>query len=397
VEVPIDVGNAQVDPEVVDNYRPVRIAKAQANPDDVLRAAKALLDARRPVIQAGQGVLYADGTEELVELAELVQAPVYSTLAGKSAFPERHPLSLGSAEAAMDDAAFHFLKNADLVFAVGSSLSKHNMCANIPGRKVIIHNTADSIDHNKAYYADHPLLGDAKLVLRQFIAACRELLGGKPRDGAEVRGQIGRLRSAWLERWSAKTTSKETPINPYRVITDFMAAVDPDTAIVTHDSGSPRYQLCPTYRAGGPRSYIGWGKSHQLGTGLGLIMGAKLAAPDKFCVNFMGDAAFGMTGLDFETAVRSDIPILTVVLNNSSMAVETRHMKTSHDLFRTRDLRGNYADIAKAMGGWSERVSDPGAIKDAINRARKATDSGRAALLEFVTCEEHTVSHLHEL
>lgn len=169
------------------------------------------------------------------------------------------------------------------------------------------------------------------------------------------------------------------------------------STIVTHDSGSPRYQMCPTYRAGGPRSYIGWGKSHQLGTGLGLIMGAKLAAPEKFCVNFMGDAAFGMTGLDFETAVRADIPILTIVLNNSSMAVETRHMKTSHELFRTRDLRGNYADIAKAMGGWSEQVTDPGEIKNAIGRARKATESGRAALLEFVTAEEHTVSHMHQL
>jgi thiamine pyrophosphate-dependent acetolactate synthase large subunit-like protein len=397
VEIPADVGNAQVDPSVVENYRPVNIARAQANPDDVMAAAKALLAAKCPVIQAGQGVLYGSATQELVELAELVQIPVYSTLAGKSAFPERHALALGSAEAAMNGAAFHFLKEADLVFAVGSSLSKHNMCANIPGRKVIIHNTADSIDHNKSYYADFPLLGDAKLVLRQFIEACRELLKGKARDGAAVRSEIAKLRAEWLSHWAPKTTSKDTPINPYRVIADFMQVVDPDTAIVTHDSGSPRYQMCPTYRAGGPRSYIGWGKSHQLGTGLGLIIGAKLAAPDKFCVNFMGDAAFGMTGLDFETAVRSDIPILTVVLNNSSMAVETKHMQTSHDLFRTRDLRGNYADIAKAMGGWSERVSDPEQIKDALGRARKATDSGRAALLEFVTAEENTVSHLHDL
>ena len=397
VEVPVDVGNAEVDPSVVDNYRPVKIAKAQGHPDDVLNAAKALVAAKRPVIQAGQGILYADATRELVELAELLQIPVYSTLAGKSAFPERHALALGSAEAAMNGAAFHFLKEADLVFAVGSSLSKHNMCANIPGRKVIIHNTADSIDHNKAYYADHPILGDAKLVLRQFIEACRDLLNGKPRDGTAVRAEIAQKRAAWLERWSPKMKSNDAPINPYRVITDFMEVVDPDTAIVTHDSGSPRYQMCPTYRAGGPRSYIGWGKSHQLGTGLGLIIGAKLAEPDKFCVNFMGDAAFGMTGLDFETAVRSGIPILTVVLNNSSMAVETRHMKTSHDLFRTRDLRGNYSDMAKAMGGWSERVENPGDIKAAFGRARKATEDGRAAFLEFVTAEEHTVSHLHEL
>ena len=397
VEVPVDVGNAEVDPSVVESYRPVKVAKAQANPEDVLSAAKALLAARMPVIQAGQGVLYADATKELVELAELVQVPVYSTLVGKSAFPERHALALGSAEAAMNGAAFHFLKNADLVFAVGSSLSKHNMCANIPGGKVIIHNTADSIDHNKSYYADHPVLGDAKLVLRQFIEACKDLLKGKPRDGKAVQGKIAELRASWVEKWSLKTQSDETPINPYRVIADFQEVVDPHDAIVTHDSGSPRYQMCPTYRAGGPRSYIGWGKSHQLGTGLGLIMGAKLAAPDKFCVNFMGDAAFGMTGLDFETAVRADIPILTVVLNNSSMAVETKHMKTSHDMFRTRDLRGNYADIAKAMGGWSEQVTNPGDIKAAITRARKATDSGRAALLEFITSEEHTVSHQHEL
>jgi len=397
VEVPVDVGNAEVDPSVVDNYRPVKIAKAQGNPDDVSNAAKALVTAKRPVIQAGQGVLYADATNELVELAELLQIPVYSTLAGKSAFPERHALALGSAEAAMNGAAFHFLKEADLVFAVGSSLSRHNMCANIPGRKVIIHNTADSIDHNKAYYADHPILGDAKLVLRQFIEACRDLLNGRPRDGTAVRAEIAQKRAAWLEQWSPKMKSNDAPINPYRVITDFMEVVDPDTAIVTHDSGSPRYQMCPTYRAGGPRSYIGWGKSHQLGTGLGLIMGAKLAAPDKFCVNFMGDAAFGMTGLDFETAVRSGIPILTVVLNNSSMAVETRHMKTSHDLFRTRDLRGNYSDMARAMGGWSERVENPGDIKAAFGRAREATEDGRAAFLEFVTAEEHTVSHLHEL
>ena len=82
------------------------------------------------------------------------------------------------------------------------------------------------------------------------------------------------------------------------------------------------------------RGYIGWGKSHQLGTGLGLAIGAKVAAPDKFCVNFMGDAAFGMTGLDSETAVRCGIPITTIVLNNSTMAIETHAMALSHERYR---------------------------------------------------------------
>jgi thiamine pyrophosphate-dependent acetolactate synthase large subunit-like protein len=147
------------------------------------------------------------------------------------------------------------------------------------------------------------------------------------------------------------------------------------------------------YRAVPPRSYLGWGKSHALGTGLGLAIGAKLAAPDKLCVNFMGDAAFGMTGLDFETAVRAGIPILTVVLNNSAMAIEIPHLVVSHEKYRTRDIGGRYADMALAMGGWAERVERPEEISGAFARARKATESGQAALLEFVTSQETAFSH----
>src|SRR3989442_3885646 len=111
----------------------------------------------------------------------------------------------------------------------------------------------------------------------------------------------------------------------------------------------------PSNRPTPARGYRGWGKSHALGTGLGLIMGAKLAAPDKFCVNFMGDAAFGMTGLDFETAVRCGIPITTIVLNNSTMAIETHAMALSHERYRARDLGGNYANIGRDLGGRCER------------------------------------------
>ena len=118
-----------------------------------------------------------------------------------------------------------------------------------------------------------------------------------------------------------------------------------------------------------------------------------MASPEKFVVNFMGDAAFGMTGLDFETAVRSNIPILTVVLNNSTMAIETSHMAASHEMYRTRDLGGDYSEMAKAMGGWSEKVSDPNDINNAFRRAKEATENGNAALLEFITSEEQDFSY----
>ena len=102
--------------------------------------------------------------------------------------------------------------------------------------------------------------------------------------------------------------------------------VDRENTIITHDSGSPREQLVPFWECVAPRTYMGWGKSTQLGYGLGIIMGAKLAEPDKLCINVMGDAAIGMVGMDIETAARHRIGILTVVFNNGAMAIERGSM-----------------------------------------------------------------------
>jgi acetolactate synthase-1/2/3 large subunit len=392
VEIPADLVNDEVPDASIAAYKPVKMAAAGANVREVDAAARALREARRPVILAGQGVLYALAWDDLLELAELLDAPVMVTLEGKSAFPEDHPLALGTGGPVVTGPIFSFLRGADVLLAVGTSLTRHGMATGIPGGKTLIHATNDERDLHKSYPADYPLLGDARLVLRQFVEALKAQGGRRPsRDG--VRDELARVRTGWLGEWSPVLESDETPINPYRVITEFMRAVDPREAIVTHDSGSPRDQLLPFYRAVPPRSYLGWGKSHALGTGLGLTIGAKLAAPEKFCVNFMGDAAFGMTGLDFETAVRCEIPILTVVLNNSSMAIETGHLVISHDKYRTRDIGGRYADLAHAMGGWAERVERPEEIAGAFARARKATEGGQAALLEFITSQETRFSH----
>ncbi|HAL47099.1 MAG: hypothetical protein CL694_10620 [Chloroflexi bacterium] len=393
VEIPTDVAGQEVSNSLVEGYRPVKATVAGANPRDVAEAAKALVQAKAPVIYAGQGVLYGEATDELVRLAELLQVPVVTSMAGKSAFPEMHPLALGSASGVMNRAAYHFLRDADLVFAIGSSLTKHSMTTPIPEDKTFIQATEDPIDIGKNYDIDFPLIGDARLILEQFIDACTDLGGGPSGADGSTADTIATLREQWLAEWTAKLTSGETPITPYRVIGEFMSVVDPNDAIVTHDSGSPRDQLMPFYRSGGPRTYLGWGKSHGLGTGLGLNIGAKLAAPDKFVVNFMGDAAFGMTGLDFETAARNNIPILTVVFNNSTMAITAGAMATSHELYSTRDIGGNYADMARAMGGWSEKVEDPSDVAAAIQRARAATEDGKASLLEFITSEESDFSH----
>ncbi len=392
VEIPVDTVGVDVDVDPAE-YRPVRITRSAGDERDIDEAAQMLLDASCPMILAGQGVFYAEATEELRRLAELLQAPVMTTFDGKSAFPEDHALSLGPGGGTFTGHGRHFLHQSDLVLGVGCSFTRHGIATPVlPPRKKIIHATNDTRDLHKAFAADLGILGDAKLVLGQLIEAVRDRLGGKVRSesvGQEVAGK----REEWLARWQAKLHSNEHPINPYRVISEFMRVVDPADAIVTHDSGSPREQLNPFYRATRPRSYLGWGKSHQLGTGLGLVIGAKVAAPEKFCVNFMGDAAFGMTGLDFETAARCGIPITTIVLNNSTMAIETHAMQLSHERHKARDLGGNYANIARDLGGWSERVEDPSQIGDAILRARRQNDEGKAALLEFVTSQEQGFSH----
>jgi len=393
VEVPRDIVTLDAGDEAA-SYRLLRPSISAPNDQDVDAAAKRLIAASCPMILAGQGVLYAEASAELVQLADLLQAPVMTTVDGKSAFPEHHPLSLGSGGNTFSGPGRHFLHTkADLIFGIGCGFTKHPLSTPaLPNNIAIIHATNDPRDLHKSYQTEVALLGDAKLTLISLIAAVKDRLGSQLPNRSPAT-QIAAEREAWLARWIGKLHSPETPMTPYRVMAEFVRVIDPADAIVTHDSGSPRDQLLPFYRATRPRGYLGWGKSHQLGTGLGLIIGAKVAAPDKFCVNFMGDAAFGMTGLDFETAVRAGIPSLTIVLNNSTMAIEIPHMQLSHDRHKSRDLGGNYANLAKDLGGWSERVSDPAAVSNSILRAKRATEDGHTALLEFITSAETAFSH----
>jgi acetolactate synthase-1/2/3 large subunit len=164
--------------------------------------------------------------------------------------------------------------------------------------------------------------------------------------------------------------------------------VDRANTIITHDAGSPRDQLSPFWEAVAPLTYIGWGKTTQLGYGLGLAMGAKLAAPQKLCINVWGDAAIGFTGMDFETAVRERIPILSILLNNFSMAVELPVMQVATQKYRSTDISGNYAEMARAFGAYGERVTQPAEIIPAIQRAIRKTQDGVPVLLEFLTAKE---------
>ena len=114
--------------------------------------------------------------------------------------------------------------------------------------------------------------------------------------------------------------------------------------------------------------------------------------PDKLCVNVWGDAAIGFTGMDFETAARERIPILSVLLNNFSMAIELKVMPVSTEKYRSTDISGNYADLARSLGCYGERVADVGEIVPAIKRGIEQTEQGHPVLLEFITSKEVAIS-----
>jgi acetolactate synthase-1/2/3 large subunit len=389
VEIPTDLMNAELSGPL--EYRPVQPSRYGPDPEQVQAVAAALLSAARPVIYAGQGVHYARAWTELAELAELLNAPVATTLDGKSAFPENHPLYLGCANRSQPKAVMDFLRGSDLIFGIGCSFSTTSFGIPMPKGIPLVHATLDPADLYKDVIPTWTLAGDAKLTLRALLAELRRQAPDRPRP-SDLPTAIARAKAGWLEEWMPKLTSDETPLSPYRVIWELMHAVDVPNTIITHDAGSPRDQLAPFWEATAPLSYIGWGKTTQLGYGLGLAMGAKLLHPDKLCVNVWGDAAIGFTGMDFETAVRERIPVLSILLNNFSMAIELAVMQVSTAKYRSTDISGNYAAMARAFGGYGERITTPDQIAPAICRGIEQTRQGVPALLEFITAKETTIS-----
>jgi thiamine pyrophosphate-dependent acetolactate synthase large subunit-like protein len=390
IEVPVDVFGEDV-PDTW-QYTPSFKSRSAPDPASIAEVAEVLARAAKPVIYAGQGVHYAKAWGELKELAEDWNIPVTTSIEGKSAFPENHPLSLGSGGRANPRAVKTFLAESDVIFGIGCSFALTAFGVAMPPKKTVIHATLDPMDLNKDVPAQYGLIGDAKLTL----SALREAMAGLDKGQAEARADVGQriagLREAWLAEWMPKLTMNTVPINPYRVLWELNRMVDKAKTIITHDAGSPRDQTTPFWESIVPLTYIGWGKTTQLGYGLGLAMGAKLAKPDHLCINVWGDAAIGFTGMDFETAARERIPILSILFNNFSMAIEIPIMPVSQRKYGATDISGNYADMAKAFGGYGERVTDPNKVVEALSRGISATERGQPALLEFITDKEIKIS-----
>ncbi len=383
VELTADVCARDV-PEKTPVYHSPGQVQSQPSADDIADAVKALRGASKPVIWAGQGVLMAGASQQLTELAELTGMPVFCTMPGKSAMDERHPLCLGAGSGLTTKAAAKWLSECDLVLALGASLTRTFYAQRIRANtKVIIHNTDNPEKLNKEENVDVGLLGDTRLTINALIEALKMDLGENTllqRD--KVEADIAAVKQEWLTEWRPLLQSDEEPINTYRVIHEINENLDLENSIVTHDAGAPRDSIVPFHVATAPHSYVGWGKTTHLGFGIPLMIGAKMAHPDKFCLNLMGDGAFGMSGTDIETAARSGFAITTVLLNNGGMATYPGGFPTAREQFGVSHMQGDYAKIAEGMGAVGITVRKVAEMGPALKEAQRLNGEGTTVLID---------------
>lgn len=387
VELTSDVCSQEV-PEARQTYASPKLMRQMPQRELIKEAASALIGANKPLIWAGAGVLFSDATAELRALAELTATPIFCTMPGKSAIDERHPLSLGAGSGATTLAAHEWLQNSDVLLALGSSLTRTPYGQAIPSGKLIIHNTVNADDINKDKSADIGLVGDTRLTIQALIDEIKAQTGANGfGDRAKVEAEIASVKSRWMDEWRPVLTSDEEPIPYYRVIHEINENLDLENSIVTHDAGAPRDTIVPFHIATAPHSYIGWGKTTHLGFGIPLMIGAKMAEPKKFCLNLMGDGAFGMSGTDIETAVRSGAAITTVLLNNSAMATYSGPTRgtigeEARTVYGVSTMQGDYAKIAEGMGAVGITVRRAAEIAPALQEAQRLNAEGKTVLID---------------
>jgi acetolactate synthase-1/2/3 large subunit len=379
------------------HYAPVgRPRPLTADPADIEKAVQLLAEAERPYVYAGAGVLTSRATGELRTLAELLTLPVATTLNAKGAFPETHPLSLGLggfAEATYSTLqANRTVADADVVLTIGAGFKRDAVKGPMPGGIKLIQVDIDPNELNSKAQADVAILGDAKAVLQQLVDAARESLPKErfePR--ADVIGRVDSLTRRWWEICDPMLKSDETPVNPFRVTWELSQLVDHDQTIVLHDAGGTRGYVCQHYQATVPGSFIGYGVQSSMGWTLGAAMGAKVAAPDKLVVAFVGDEAFCETAMDIETSVTCGAPILVVLLNNR--ADNLHHLEAMSGKAGFNPTLGplrwaggkNLSEVARALGAKATRVEDPARLRSALQGGIRGVSEGHTTVVEVVT------------
>ena len=378
--------------ETIDPYKPVKGWKSAPDPADVTTAIDLLLEAKNPLIYAGEGVIYAGASEELKAFAELVNTPVITTLKAKGAFPENHPLFVG----VRGDHTINYLAKSDVILSVGSSLSPGRFSHGIPdaANKTIIQCNLDELHINKIYPMAHAVIGDARFTLQALTKEVSARTSGAGRPAGNVVSEVKAERDSGLAKYREAMASNDTPINPYRVYGDMMKVLDPYNSFVTHESGNTRDQLSTIYDTLVPRGFLGWGNISTLGFSLAATVAAKIASPEKQVIAVTGEAGLGYMLGNLEVPVRRKLGITIVHISNGGFAgYGPGFWGEGHDPYTHVVLGPDDVDMSKLiaeLGLYTERVSEPSEIIPALERALAANESGQPSYIEFI-CSQYPV------
>ena len=380
LDIPQDVLEAKLDESEVPPFPWSRTrARPQGDPDLVAEAVEALHDAQRPIIIAGSGVVWSGAAEQLRGLAELIQAPVLLNQMGRGCLPEDHPLCFGPYRVGARD--------ADVILVVGSRinfwLNKGQppvFAAPEAGQRWIqIDIDAGEIGRNRPI--EIGIAGDARRVLEQLIDNARGMKGwGRPDWVSEVQRQ-GQSRR---QRVEADAASDNVPIHPLRLCKEIGDFLDRESTLVV-DGGDCAVFAAMGMRVYGPGRWMDQGNLGLIGSGIPFAIAAKLARPQEQVLVLNGDGTFGLNGMEMDTAIRHNLPIVVVVANDSAWGMIKHRQEIIYGANRVvgTELRPTrYDQVVEALGGYGEFVERPQDIRPALERAFA---SGKTALINVAT------------
>jgi acetolactate synthase-1/2/3 large subunit len=342
------------------------------HPNQIKRAAKALLRARRPVLNVGGGVISADAHGELRELAEVTQTPVTTTLMGLGAFPSEHPLSLDMLGMHGTYYANMAVHHADVLVAVGARFDDRvtgRVDAFAPHAE-IIHIDIDPSSISKNIKVDVPIVGDCRRVLRALVAAVRQ-------EVAEAAGDVRAARAAWhgqIAQWRAAHPLRyewsDDVVKPQYVVEEISNLTRGEALVVT-GVGQHQMWAAQYYRFKHPRAWFTSGGLGTMGYGLPTAMGVQLAHPDKLVVNIDGDGSFAMNSQELATCFTEKLPVKTVIINNSGHGMVRQWQRIIYkERYCAIDLPGipDWVRLAEAYGCVGLRVTRPSEVVPALEK-----------------------------
>ncbi|MBN2067982.1 MAG: biosynthetic-type acetolactate synthase large subunit, partial [Candidatus Diapherotrites archaeon] len=384
IDLPKDVQAAEITREVkeipMQGFKPV----FSGHPRQIKLAAEMILKAEMPVLVAGGGAIISNASPEIQKLAQMLNIPVATTFMGKSSFPETHPLSLGMIGMHGRKSANYAISNADLLIVVGCRFSDR-VTGNVETfaeKAKIIHIDIDSAEIGKNVAVELPIVGDAKNVLSQLIAA----IGKAPKKGTAWAEKMGKF----VKECSCSIDVKTTPIDPRKLIFELQNVLK-DQDIVVTGTGQQQMFAAHFIKRANPRTFISSGGAGTMGFGLPASLGAKVARPEVEVFNFDGDGSFAMTQQELATLKVENIKTTSIIMNNAYLGMVRQWAELFFDrryssvyLSRVPD----FAKIAEAHGLKGMRVEKPGEIAPAL---REAVKSDEAVVLDVIVKEEANI------